>query len=192
MRSIPYAKPSITDLEIEAVQDAITNGWGPRCYDYLIRLQREYATYMGVDHAFPMSSCTGALHIGLAALGVGPGDEVIVPDATWIATAAPVTYLNATPVFVDVQPDNWCIDPELVRRAITPRTRAIIVVHLYGNMANMDAIMEIAAAHELPVLEDAAEALGSEYRGRKAGAIGDCATFSFHGTSYRTRAGQIA
>ena len=186
MKRIPYAQPSITQREIEYVGDAIKNGWGEHCYDYLIRLRREFAEYLGVEYAFPTSSCTGALHIGLAALGVGPGDEVIVPDATWIATAAPVNYLSATPVFVDVRPDTWCLNPELLEAAISPKTRAIVVVHLYGNMTDMRAVTAIAQRHGIPVVEDAAEALGSEDHGKKAGSIGDFATFSFHGTKTMT------
>ena len=186
MRRIPYAMPSITEREIRYVEDAITNGWGEHCYDYLVRLRKEFAEHLGVKHAFPTSSCTGALHMGLSALGVGPGDEVIVPDATWIATISPVTYLNATPVFVDVRPDTWCLDPECLEQAITPRTRAIVVVHLYGSMTEMNAVTAIAGRHGIPVVEDAAEALGSEYDGKRAGSMGDFATFSFHGTKTMT------
>ncbi len=128
------------------------------------------------------SSCTGALHLGLRASGIGPGDEVIIGDINWIASAAPVTYLGAKPVFVDVSADSWCVDPAVIEAAITPATRAIIVVHLYGNLAELDAILAIAKKHQLLVVEDAAEALGSEYRGRRAGTIGDFGVFSFHGT----------
>ncbi len=186
MRQVLYAKPSVGPLEIEYVLDAVTHGWGTHCYDYLIRLRTEFAAYQGVGHAWPTASCTGALHIGLAALGVGRGDEVIVPDATWVATAAPVTYLGATPVFVDVLEDSWCIDPKAIEAAITDRTKAIIVVHLYGNLADMDAIMAIARRHDIGVIEDAAEALGSTYHGQRAGSIADLGTFSFHGAKTMT------
>lgn len=179
---IHYARPSITQREIDYATDAAANGWGERCYDYIHRFTGLMKSYLGVPYVIPTSSCTGALHMALAASGVGPGDEVILPDITWIASAAPITYLGATPVFVDVLEDSWCIDPAAVEQAITPKTKAIIVVHLYGNLCDMDAIMAIAAKHSLLVIEDAAEALGSEYKGRKAGSIGDFSTFSFHGT----------
>jgi perosamine synthetase len=128
------------------------------------------------------SSCTGAIHLALMAMGVGKDDEVIVPDITWIASVEPVLYIGAKPVLVDVLPDTWCIDPAKVKAAITARTKAIIVVHLYGNLVEMDAIMAIARQHKLTVLEDAAEGLGSEYKGKKAGSIGHAGVFSFHGT----------
>ncbi len=179
---IHYAKPSITDLEVAYATDAARNGWAENCFDYLYKFRDALKGYLQVPHVIPTSSCTGALHMGLAALGIGPGDEVILPDITWVASAAPVTYLGATPVFVDVKKDTWCIDPAAIEKAITKSTKAIIVVHLYGNICEMDEIMAIAAKYHLPVIEDAAEALGSVYKGKKAGAIGDMATFSFHGT----------
>lgn len=185
-RRILYAKPSITQREIDYVADAIATGWGERCYDYLNRFRQAFGDYLGSRHVFPTSSCTGALHMALAALGVGPGDEVVVPDLTWIASVAPVTYLGATPVFVDVLPDTWCIDPAGVEAAITPRTKAILAVHLYGNLADLDAILAIARRCGLPVIEDAAEAIGSEWRGRKAGSVADFGVFSFHGTKTMT------
>lgn len=179
---IHYTKPSITNLELEYAADAAANGWGERCYDYIHRFEAAFRDHLGVGHAIATSSCTGALHMGLSALGVGPGDEVILGDINWIASAAPITYLGAKPVFVDVLPDSWCIDPFRVEAAITPRTRAIIAVHLYGNLCDMDALLAIAARHGLPVVEDAAEAIGSVCHGRRAGSMGAFSTFSFHGT----------
>jgi perosamine synthetase len=120
--------------------------------------------------------------MGLAALGVGPGDEVILADTNWIASAAPITYLGAKPVFVDILPDTWCLDPNRVREAITPRTRAIIAVHLYGNLCEMNELTAIGEQHGIPIIEDAAEAIGSVYHGKRAGSIGKFGTFSFHGT----------
>lgn len=182
MRKIPYAKPSITELEIEYVTDAIKHGWGASCYDYIYRFQSSFQSYLGVRHALATSSCTGALHLAYAALGIKEGDEVIAPDITWIASVAPLTYLKARPVFVDVLPDSWCIDPDKIEAAITPKTKAILVVHLYGNLVEMDPVLDIARKHGLPVVEDAAEALGSEYKGKKTGTMGDFGVFSFHGT----------
>lgn len=179
---IAITKPSISRLEIEYVNDAIANGWGSKCYDYIQKFEKQFGEYQNSKFALTTSSCTGAIHIALMALGVKEGDEVIIPEITWIASVEPVLYIGAKPVFVDVLPDTWCIDPAKIRSAITPRTKAIIPVHVYGNLCDMDAIMNIAREHNLVVLEDAAEGLGSEYNGKKAGSIGDAGVFSFHGT----------
>jgi len=179
---ISINKPSITELEISYVSDAIATGWGEKCYDYIYRFQDSFARYLGSEYALATSSCTGAIHLALMALGVESGDEVIVPDTTWIASVEPILYVGAKPVFVDVLPDSWCIDPQKIRESITEKTKAIIVVHLYGNVCEMDEIMQIAEDHNLQVLEDAAEGLGSEYKGKKCGSIGDAGVFSFHGT----------
>lgn len=177
-----YTKPSIGEREVAYATDAARNGWGAQCYDYIHRFEAHFRAFTGAKHAFATSSCTGALHMGLAALGVGPGDEVILADTNWIASAAPITYLGAAPVLVDVLRDTWCIDPALAERAITPHTKAIMAVHLYGNMCEMDRLLEIGAKHGIPVIEDAAEAIGSAWRGRCAGSLGTFGTFSFHGT----------
>ena len=182
MSRIHYTKPSITELEMRYAADAVATGWGERCYDYIHRFEAAFCRHLGVGHAIATSSCTGALHMGLAALGVGPGDEVILGDINWIASAAPITYLGGRPVPVDVLPDTWCVDPARVEEAITPRTKAIIAVHLYGNLCDMDALLAIGARHGIPVIEDAAEAIGSVYHGRRAGSMGAFGTFSFHGT----------
>ena len=179
---IPYTRPSITDLEARYSADATLNGWGERCYEYIERFEQSFAEHLGVTYAVATSSCTGALHLGLAALGVGPGDEVILADTNWIATAAPIVHLGATPVFVDVSADNWCIDAACVESAITDWTKAIVVTHLYGNVCDMDALLAIGARHSIPIIEDSAEAIGSEYRGHRAGSMGAFGTFSFHGT----------
>lgn len=186
MNRIHYTKPSITELEVRYATDAAATGWGERCYEYIGRFESAFREHLGVQHAIATSSCTGALHMGLSALGIGPGDEVIVADINWIASAAPITYVGATPVFVDVRPDSWCIDPEIVERAITPRTKAILAVHLYGNLCEMDALMALAERYGIPLIEDAAEAVGSIYHGRRAGSMGTFATFSFHGTKTLT------
>lgn len=179
---IHYTLPSITELEIRYVEDAIRHGWGERCYDYIKRFEADFAEHLGVPYAIATSSCTGALHMGLAALGVGVGDEVILGDINWIASAAPITYLGATPVFVDVLPDSWCLDPARVEAAITPATKAIVAVHLYGNLCDMEALLAIGERHGIPVIEDAAEAIGSSLHGRRAGSMGAFGAFSFHGT----------
>jgi perosamine synthetase len=181
-RRIPYTRPSITELEVRYATDAAANGWGEQCYAYINRFEELFRQHLGVRHAIATSSCTGALHLGLAALGIGPGDEVIMADTNWIATAAPIVHLGAKPVFVDILEDSWCIDPKLAEAAITPRTKAIIAVHLYGNLCEMSRLLEIGRKHGIPVIEDAAEAIGSVYHGRRAGSMGRFGTFSFHGT----------
>ena len=182
MPRIHYTKPSITELEVRYAADAAANGWGEHCYDYIHRFEESFRRHLGVEYAIATSSCTGALHMGLAALGIGTGDEVIVADVNWIASVAPVTYLGATPVLVDVLPDTWCIDPGRAEAAITDHTKAIIAVHLYGNLCNMDSLLAIGAKHGIPIIEDAAEALGSQWHGRRAGSMGSFGAFSFHGT----------
>jgi len=182
MTKIHYTKPSITELEIKYATDAATNGWGERCYEYIGRLESLFCNHLRVKYAIATSSCTGAIHMGLSALGIGAEDEVILGDINWIASAAPITYLGAKPVLVDVLPDTWCIDPERVESAITPRTKAIIAVHLYGNLCDMEALLFISEKYGIPIIEDAAEAIGSQWSGKRAGSIGIFGSFSFHGT----------
>jgi perosamine synthetase len=183
---IPYTKPSITELEVRYATDAAANGWGEHCYDYILRFEEAFKTHLGVGYAIATSSCTGALHMGMAALDIGPGDEVIMADTNWIASAAPIVHLGAKPVFVDILPDSWCLDPALVEQAITPRTKAILAVHLYGNLCAMDELLTLGERHGIPVIEDAAEAIGSVYHGRRAGSMGRFGAFSFHGTKTLT------
>ena len=179
---IPYTKPSVTALEVGYASDAAANGWGHACYRYLDRFEREFAERIGSSRAVATSSGTGALHLGMAALGIGAGDEVILADSNWIATVAPITHLQATPVFVDILPDTWCIDPSLAESAITSRTKAIIATHLYGNLCDLDRLQSICQRHGIYLIEDAAEAIGATYRGRHAGSVGAFGAFSFHGT----------
>jgi len=183
---IYYTKPSITELEVEYATDAAKNGWGERCYEYIDLFEQAFSKHLGTTYAIATSSCTGALHMGLAALGVKAGDEVILADTNWIASAAPITYLGARPVFIDILPDSWCVDPECVEAAITPRTKAILAVHLYGNLCDMERLLAIGQKHGIPVVEDAAEAIGSVYHGKKAGSMGIFGAFSFHGTKTLT------
>ena len=179
---ILYAKPSITDLEVEYATDAVRNGWGERCYDYINRFEAAFRDCTGAHFALATSSATGALHMGLAALGIGPGTEVILAETNWVATVSAVHHLGAVPVFVDILPDTWCLDPEGVAAAITDRTRAIIAVHLYGNVCALERLRALGAQHGIPVIEDAAEALGSKWKGQQVGSFGTFGVFSFHGT----------
>jgi perosamine synthetase len=183
---ILYTKPSITELEVRYATDAAANGWGDKCYEYINRFEELFKQHLGVQYAIATSSCTGALHMGMAALGIGPGDEVIMADTNWIATASPIVNLGAKPVFVDILPDSWCIDPEKAEAAITPNTKAIVAVHLYGNLCDMDRLLAIGEKYGIPVIEDAAEAIGSVYHGRRAGSMGKFGAFSFHGTKTLT------
>ncbi len=183
---IYYTKPSITEREVELATDAVRNGWGEKCYEYIERFESLFKDYTGAKYAIATSSCTGALHMGMAALDIGPGDEVILADTNWIATAAPITYLGASPVFVDILPDTWCIDPKKIEAAITKKTKAIIAVHLYGNLCEMDQLLKIGEKYNIPVIEDSAEAIGSFWQGTHTGAMGKFGTFSFHGTKMMT------
>lgn len=183
---IPYVKPSITALEISYSNDAVRTGWGERCYDYINRFEAEFAAWVGTKYAIATSSCTGALQMGLHALEIGPGDEVILADTNWIASVAPVVHLGAKPIFVDILEDSWCLDPDLVQTAITPHTKAILAVHLYGNLCQMDRLRVLANQHGIALVEDAAEAIGSIWQTRRAGAMGRFGVFSFHGTKTMT------
>ena len=181
-----YTKPSITEQEVAYATDAARNGWGERCYEYIAKFESLFREYTGAEFAIATSSCTGALHMGFAALDIGQGDEVILADTNWIASVAPITYLGAKPVFVDILPDTWCLDPDRVEAAITPRTKAILAVHLYGNLCEMDRLLAIGERYGIPVIEDSAEAVGSFWHGNHAGTMGLFGTFSFHGTKTLT------
>lgn len=186
MEKIPVSGPWITQKEIAYVTDAVTTAWYGQANVFHQRFEERFAAYLGVRYAVALPSCTASIHLALAALGIGPGDEVIVPDITWIASAAPVSYVGATPVFADIDPKTWCLSPASLESCLTPQTKAIIPVDLYGNLPDMDAITALARRQGLAVIEDAAEAIGSEYHGRKAGSLGDVGVFSFHGSKTMT------
>lgn len=186
MERIPIAGPSITQTEVDYATDAATHGWYTQAGEYPKRFEEAFAKYLGVKHAVSLPSCTSGLHLALAALKIGPGDEVIVPDLTWIASAAPIQYVGATPVFADVDPDTWCLSVDSVRACLTDRTRAILSVDLYGGLPDYPALRALADEHGLMLIEDAAEAIGSELNDRKAGTWGDLAAFSFHGSKTLT------
>jgi len=180
-RFIPLAAPLLDGNEKAYVLDCIESSWISSCGKYVEKFERTFADFCGVRHAVSCSSGTAALHVALLALGIRPGDEVIMPTLTFVATANAVTYCGARPRFVDIEPDTWTLDPSLVEAKITARTKAIIPVHLYGYVANMGAITEIARRHNLFVVEDAAEAHGAEFRDRRIGSLSDMAAFSFYG-----------
>lgn len=180
-KMILTAGPLITSREKLYAADAASEGWNNQWSKYIRQFEEAFAKYLNVKYALATSSCTGALHLSLLGLGIGPGDEVIVPDITWVATANAVVYVGATPIFADVQPDTWCLDPHSVEKLITKKTKAIMPVHLYGHPAEMDALMSIAKKHGLYIIEDAAPSIGAEFKGQKTGTFGDVAAFSFQG-----------
>ncbi|MCW3132482.1 MAG: DegT/DnrJ/EryC1/StrS family aminotransferase [Candidatus Methanospirare jalkutatii] len=183
---IPVAEPYIGDEELKNVIEAVKSGWISSKGKFIEEFEREFAKYCGVKYGVATANGTVALHLALKALGIGKGDEVIVPTLTFVATANAVTYCGAKPVFVDSHPEYWCIDPEKIEEKITPRTKAIIPVHLYGHPCDMDQIMEIARNYSLYVIEDAAEAHGAEYKSKKVGSFGDISCFSFYGNKMIT------
>lgn len=185
-RRIPVAGPSITEKEIGYVTDAARRCWGSEANYFHERFESAFAEYTDARHAIAVTHCTSAIHLSLAALEVGDGDEVIVPDCTWIASAAPISYVGATPVFADVDPQTWCLSADAFERAITPRTKAVIAVDLYGGMPDLARICEIAETHGIAVIEDAAEAFGSMRDGKMAGTFGRTGVFSFHGSKTMT------
>ena len=185
-RTIPVAAPALVGNEKAYVTECLESSWISSAGKYVQQFERSFAEFCGVRHALCCCNGTAALHLALLALGVGPGDEVIVPTLTFVATANAVTYCGARPVFIDSEPETWNLDPELIENLITPRTKGIIVVHLYGHPVDMDPVLEVARAHRLFVVEDAAEAHGAEYKGRRVGSLGDIAMFSFYGNKIIT------
>lgn len=183
---IPVAEPSITEKEIKYVLDAVKSGWVSSLGHYINEFEKRFAEYIGVKYASTTTNGTTALHLALVSLGIKEKDEVIVPDLTFVAVANAVAYTGAKPIFVDIDPETWCIDPKAIKRAITTKTKAIIPVHLYGHPADMDAVNEIAQEYCLYVIEDAAEAHGAEYKSKKVGSLGDVGIFSFYGNKLIT------
>lgn len=177
---IPVYTPTLGAEEEALVLDAVRSGWISSLGQYVQRFEREFAAFCGVAEGVSVSNGTVALHLALHALGVGPGDEVIVPALTFVATANAVHYTGAVPVFADVDPVSWTLDPEAVARLISPRTKAILPVHLYGHPAPMPALRALAEGRQLILVEDAAEGHGASIQGRRAGSLGDIAAFSFY------------
>jgi len=176
---IPLAKPDIGKEEIEAVTETMRSGWvtqGRRVEEF----ENSFAKYCGAKHGVAVNTGTAALHLTLAALDINQGDEVITPPLSCVATTNPILYVNAKPVFVDVEPKTLNINPDLIEKKITKKTKAILPVHLFGHPADLDPIMETAEKHNIPVIEDAAQAHGAKYKGKKIGSIGHVSCFSFY------------
>lgn len=183
---IPVSEPYIEEKEINYILDAVRSGWVSSIGPYIEKFEQKFAEFVGTKYAITVSNGTVALHLALVTLGIKNGDEVLVPDLTFVATANAVVYCGAKPVFVDVTPDTWCIAPEDIRKKITKNTRAIIPVHLYGHPANMIEILKITKEYNLSVIEDCAEAHGALYKGKVVGSLGDFGTFSFYGNKIIT------
>lgn len=183
---ISVATPNLCGNEKKYVDDCIDSTWISSGGKYIEKFESSFADFCGSNYAVSCCNGTVAIHLALIALGVKEGDEIIMPDLTYIATANAVKYCGAIPIFVDVDENTWNIDAEKIKEKITNRTKGIIVVHLYGNPADMDEIIAIANAKNMFIIEDAAEAHGAEYKGRKAGHIGDVGTFSFFGNKVIT------
>lgn len=177
---IPVNAPVVTPESKALVAKALEEGWISSAGPYIEQFEKEFARYLGVKHAISVNTGTAALHIALLAAGIGEGDEVIVPAFTMAASWMAIMYTGAIPVFVDVEPDIYTINPNLIEQAITPKTKAIMPVHIYGHPSDMDPILKVAKAHNLLVIEDAAEAHGATYKGRLTGTIGDINAFSFY------------
>jgi len=183
---IPVAHPVLSGNERKYVDECLDTAWISSVGRFISAFETEFARYIATPHALSCCNGTVALHLALLGIGCGPGDEVIVPTLTYIASANAVTYCGATPVFVDVDPRTFNLDPVQVESRITPRTKAIMAVHLYGHPADMDPLIALAARHKLALIEDAAESHGALYKGRKTGSIGEVGVFSFFGNKILT------
>lgn len=183
---IPVAEPNLDGNELKYVMDCVKTGWISSMGDYVIKFEKSFSKYCGVKYGIAVANGTVALHTALEALGIKKGDEVIIPSLTFVATANAVKYTGAKPVFIDSEPRTWNIDPEKIEEKITSRTKAIIPVHLYGHPCDMDRIKEVAEKYNLAVIEDAAEAHGAEYKGKKIGSLSTISCFSFYGNKILT------
>jgi len=180
-KKIPFAGPSITQFEIDCVIDGVKDGFYDNFSGYIKKLEEEVCDYTGTKYSIATHSCTLALYSACMGLDLQKGDEVICTDLSWAATSFAIDYTGATPVFVDIDPDTWCISPEAIESAITEKTKAIMLVHMFGHPARMDKIMDIADRYNLKVIEDAAPAMGSTFKEKQVGSFGDYGCFSFHG-----------
>ncbi len=179
-RRIPVCEPVLSGNELSYATQAISSTWISSGGEFLKRFEAQFAGYIGTKHGISTVNGTTALHLALRAAGIGPGDEVIVPDFTMIAPVAAICYCGAQPVFVDADPETWTLSPSQVEAKITKKTKAILVVHIYGHPADMGELQRIAKAYKLLLIEDAAEAHGAEYKGKRCGSLSDISAFSFY------------
>ena len=182
INKIPSAGPSITQSEIDLVSEAIQDGWGDKMNWYIDQFVDEFSDYIGVKYCLPTAHCTDAIHLSMIALDIGVGDEVIVPDLTWVASVSPILYVGAIPVFADVDPISWCITAESIKQRITKKTKAVVTVDLLGNMPEWEEILDLCQKRGIRIIEDAAEGLGATYKGKQAGSFGEISLFSFNAT----------
>ena len=181
-KRITSAGPSITKAEIDLVTAAVTDGWGAKMSWYIEEFTKEFSAYIGIQYTLPVAHCTDAIHLAMLALEIGSGDEVIVPDLTWVASASPTLYVGATPVFADVDPVSFCLTAASLEKCVTTKTKAVVVVDLLGNMPEWNEILEVCKRHNIKIIEDAAESIGATYEGKNAGTFGDISLFSFNAT----------
>lgn len=186
MKKIPITIPYIDARDQKKVSNAVINGWGDKCFENIKNFELKFKKKYSLKYTSATSSCTGALHLALMALNIKKGDEIILPDTTWVSCANAIKYVGAKPVFVDIKEDTWCINPFEIEKKITKKTRAIMAVHLYGNVCDMDSIINIKKKYKLYLIEDCAESIGAKYKGKSVGSFGDVAVFSFHGTKTMT------
>ena len=186
MKKIPITIPYIDARDQKNVSNAVINGWGDKCFENIKNFELKFKKKYSLKYTSATSSCTGALHLALMALNIKKGDEIILPDTTWVSCANAIKYVGAKPVFVDIKEDTWCINPFEIEKKITKKTRAIMAVHLYGNVCDMESIIKIKKKYKLYLIEDCAESIGAKYKGRSVGSFGDVAVFSFHGTKTMT------
>ena len=182
MRKIPITIPFIDSKDIKKVALAVKYGWGDNAFKNIKEFENKFKRNYKFNYVSAVSSCTGALHLSLKALNIKRGDEIILPDATWISCANAISYVGAKPVFADIKMDTYCIDPESVKKKITKKTKAIMAVHLYGNVCDLDQLIKISKKNNLYLIEDCAEAIGAKYKNKNVGSFGDVSVFSFHGT----------
>ena len=182
MKKIPITIPFIDNRDQKKVAQAIKYGWGDKCFENIKNFEKKFKKKYKLEYTSATSSCTGALHLALMSLGIKKGDEVILPDITWVSCANAIKYVGATPVFADIKEDTWCIDPSDIEKKITKKTKAIMVVHIYGNVCDMSSINKLIKKNKLFLIEDCAEAIGAKYKNKYVGTFGDASVFSFHGT----------
>ena len=181
-KKIPITIPFINNKDVKKVAQAVKNGWGENCFQNINSFESKFRDRYNFKYVSATSSCTGALHLALKSLSIKSGDEVLLPDSTWVSCANAVTYVGAKPIFCDIKKDTWCIDPKDIEKKITKKTKAIMAVHLYGNVCDIDALLKIKKKYDLYLIEDCAEAIGAKYKNKYVGSFGDVSVFSFHGT----------
>jgi len=190
MKKILISKPNIDHRDLTLVNKAAIDGWGNNYLFYNNKFEKDFSSYIGGKYCIATSSCTGATHIALKALNIKKNDEIILPNITWFSCASVINYMGAKPIFVDIDPKTFCIDPSKIEEKITKKTKAILIVHLYGAVCNIEKIKKVSNKKNIPLIEDCAESLGSKYKSKKTGIYGKISVFSFHGSKTITTGGE--